>query len=173
MLGEDAITAGILFEFLKVRARAFVDPTELTGCVGEKGGEGSCVAIDCGGGTLVSRSGWRGREKEPFFGDEFGGNMDKGTVAKAGFPVGEVAESVFGGAVVFDGAVGDILIEKLAEGVKLFVLIEFVLAELDLALGFAGPVLGLRFSFEMLANCGVAFDADDCAPAFTVFSFIN
>lgn len=54
----------------------------------------------------------------------------------------------------------------------LLALIEFVLAELDLVASVAHPVFGCGFSIEVIADCGVAFDADDCAPAFTVFSFV-
>lgn len=56
---------------------------------------------------------------------------------------------------------------------KLFVLIEFVLAKLDFVFGFARPIFGLGFALEMLADCGVAFDADDCAPSVAVFAFVD
>ena len=98
--------------------------------------------------------------------------MDEIVRAEAGLPVGEVMARVIGGAVMFERAVGDVLLKQLGECVDLLVLIEFVLAEFDFVASVAHPIFGCGFSIEVIADCGVAFYADDCAPAFTVFSFV-
>lgn len=46
----------------------------------------------------------------------------------------------------------------------LLMLVEFELALLDLSFGINGPIVGFLLSVEMIADSGVAFDADNCSP---------
>ena len=87
-----------------------------------------------------------------------------------------MAEGVFGGAVMFHGTVADVSVDKFGEGVHLVVLVELELTELDFSLDVMSPIVGFLLALEVVADGGVAFDADDCAPdgcAVFVFAFEN
>ena len=70
----------------------------------------------------------------------------------------------------------DVTVNEFFEGVEFFVLVEVELAELDLPLDFLGPVLRFLLAFEAIADCRVAFDADDDTPdsgTVLVFAFVD
>lgn len=97
--------------------------------------------------------------------DKFGCDVYQGVRRKARLPIVEVAQRVFRGTVMLEGAVVDEAVGKLCESMDLVMLVEFKLTELDLALDFVRPVFGLLLSVEVVADGRVTFDANDCAPA--------
>ena len=87
-----------------------------------------------------------------------------------------MAFGVVGGTMMLQGAVLGVAIREFSEGPDLVVLVELELAGFDLALHFERPIVSLLFAFEVIADGGVAFDADDRAPdgrAVVVFAFVN
>jgi hypothetical protein len=66
--------------------------------------------------------------------------------------------------MMLEGTVIDEAVGKFCECMGLVVLVKLKLTKLDLALDFLRPVFGLLLAIEMIADCGVAFDANDCSP---------
>lgn len=78
--------------------------------------------------------------------------------------------------MVFEGAVLNIALCEFGESVDFVVLIELKLTSFDLAFDILSPVVGFFLALEMVADSGVAFDADGCAPdggSVVVFAFVN
>lgn len=100
--------------------------------------------------------------------------MDEAVVVEAGFPIVEVSAGIVGGTMMFESTILYVALDEFAKGVDLFVLVEFELATLDLPLYARSPVLCLLLPFKVIADGGVAFDADDRTPdgsTVVVFAF--
>jgi hypothetical protein len=111
-----------------------------------------------------------------FFSEEFWRDVNKGIIAEALLPVIQMAAGVVSGTVMLKGAIVEISLDELLKGVKRFVLVKFELTGFDLPLGVGCPVLGFLLAFVMVADRGVALDADDCTPdggAVCVFALVN